>query len=74
MALDQALIASRDTESAQIGPATANTGVYGGSGGAVVTRVIDTSGAQNLVFSAQLVNAADSITLESYTVEIRYAA
>lgn len=74
MALDPALIASRNSEGAQIGPATANAGVYGGSGGTVVTKEFDTSSAQDLVFSAQLANAADSITLESYTVEIRYAA
>lgn len=49
------------------------SGTFGGFGSSsfvMGTSAIDTSQAQNVVLSAQLANAADSITLESYSVEI----
>lgn len=43
---------------------------FGTSGAALNTQTIDTTQNVNLVIATQLTNAADTITLEAYTVEI----
>lgn len=43
-------------------------------GAAVITMAIDTSIAQNLIFTAQLTNVADTATLEAYMIEALYKA
>lgn len=61
-------IANRNSKSSQIGRATA-AGI-GASTGAVVTSAVDTSVSTTLVLTGQLANAADSIVLERYLVEL----
>lgn len=39
-----------------------------------VTSAVDTTADTTLVYTAQLANAADTITLEAYTVELLYGA
>ncbi|WP_420997599.1 hypothetical protein ACKI2N_012360 [Cupriavidus sp. 30B13] len=43
---------------------------YGSGANGMSPMAVDTSVAQNLIFSAQPANAADTITLEAYTVEL----
>ena len=44
--------------------------VTGSSAGALVTSSVDTSSASTIVISGQLQSGADSVSLESYTVEV----
>ncbi len=46
------------------------SGPFGAATGAIVNIAVDTSQTQNLTLTATLANAADTITLEGYTVEI----
>jgi hypothetical protein len=66
-------ISNVNAENAQKGRGTQATGA-GGSGNAIVTSTLDTSAAVELVFTGQLANAADSLVLESYVVELFHAA
>lgn len=50
--------------------ASAGASYSGNASAAVTTFAIDTSVQQTMVFSAQLANAADTVTLEGYSVEI----
>lgn len=60
-----AIIQNRNVANSQVG------GFYGSSGGsAAVTAAIDTTVSQNLTITGQLASAGETITLESYTVEI----
>jgi len=45
-------------------------GGFGASASAILTGMVDTSVEQDLVLTGQLANGADSIVLESYTIEI----
>jgi hypothetical protein len=62
-------IANRSSASQQVGMPGNFAGV-GNSTGAVTTGTVDTTAAQDITITAQLANAADTITLESYLVEI----
>ena len=69
----QTQIANRGAQNSQISqPDT--MGAYGLSGTANKTGTIDTSAAQDLVITGQLGVGTDTITLESYLVEILYKA
>lgn len=46
------------------------TTIYGSSTSAMITGTINTANAQDLVLSGQCANGADTITLESYIVEL----
>jgi hypothetical protein len=66
---DYRAIANRNATNSQI--AMLNTGVGGGWGGANNTPIataVDTTAATEVVLSAQLANAGETITLESYQV------
>lgn len=65
-------IANRNSASSQVGNAAATSAVYGGTGVAVTTGSIDTASAVDLVLTGQLANAGETITLESYVVEVLY--
>jgi hypothetical protein len=66
---DQRMIHNRGTASSQIGmPGT--VGGFGSSGVAAVTSAIDTSQSQDITFTAQLALGTETITLESYLVEV----
>lgn len=60
-------IQNRNSPLAQVAFAGAS---FGSQGSAVITGAIDTTAAQTVVITGQLANAADSITLESYSVRI----
>jgi hypothetical protein len=66
------LIQNRNAQNAQI--AGQFTGAFAASSVAHATATIDTSAAQDLVISGQLANAAETVTLESYVVELAYGA
>ena len=65
------LIQNRNSQSSQIGRGASTTGA--GSTAAVVTGTIDTSAAQDLVFTGTLANSGETVTLESFLVELSYA-
>ncbi len=68
-------ISNRNSASSQVGASHNNAGGWGvGGGGAVLTSAINTSAAVDLLIRGQLANAADTITLESYAVELLYGA
>jgi hypothetical protein len=63
-------IENRNAVNSQIG-GPADVGGFGVLGGAVVTSAIDTdAGNVDLALTAQLANAADTITLQAYVVEL----
>lgn len=61
-------IANRNSLSSQVGRST-GAGM-GNSSGAAVTSAVDTSVSTTLVFTGQLANTGDTITLERYLVEL----
>jgi hypothetical protein len=63
-------IVNRNSASSQVGSFPSGISAFGASTSEVVTGALDTSTAQNLVFTGQLALATETITLESYTVEI----
>lgn len=72
----QGEIANRNNAAVQvytINPGAA-TGGWGSSNSATGTDTKDTTGTVDIVFSGQLANAGETITLESYEVEILYKA
>lgn len=62
-------IANRSASS-QVGFAAAAGSPFGNSGSALVTSAIDTTAAQTVTLTAQLASAAETITLESYIVQV----
>jgi hypothetical protein len=72
----QCQINNRNSQSSQVSaPAGFGSGVmFGVSGGALTTGTIDTSTSQDIVLTAALANSGETITLESYIVEVAYAA
>lgn len=67
-------IANRNAENSQVGGAASGAFNWGSTSDALTTSSVDTSLDQNLVFSGQLANGGDSISLESYLVELFYQA
>lgn len=64
-------IQNRNAQNSQVGAASgAGAGGWNGAGAAVLTASVDTSTDQSLVFTGQLATGTDSITLESYIVEV----
>jgi|SRR5215203_3192018 len=64
-------IANRNAENSQIGtPAAIGGGGFGTSTAAKVETTVDTSAAVNITFTATLTLDTESITLESYLVEL----
>lgn len=70
----QRTIHNRNAHNSQVtlGAATSNT--FATSTGALLTASIDTSAAQDLVFTGQLANAGETIALETYLVELLHGA
>lgn len=69
----QQLIQNRNAQNSQIGGYLSVT-PFGANPGAAVTSSVDTSAAADLVLSGQLANAGETVTLESYLVELLYGA
>lgn len=66
------IIQNRNSVSSQV--CRASGAASGPAATAVITGAKDTSGALDLVFTAQLANSGETITLEAYSVEIMYKA
>lgn len=67
-------IVNRNSQSSQVSSGTSITNTFGASSVAISTAAIDTSAATTLVLTGQLGVGTDAIAVESFTVEIRYAA
>lgn len=65
----QVEIANRNSESSQVAMAN-NVGGFGISSGAVITAELATTVDRDLTITAQLANSGETITLESYVVEL----
>ncbi len=72
--LSQRLIQNRNSQAAQVSAALGNTTSFGNSGNAVVTGSIDTSSDWTLAITGQLANSGETITLESFLVEVAHGA
>ncbi|MCW5141070.1 hypothetical protein [Burkholderia cenocepacia] len=66
----QTIVRNRGAANSQVGFAAAAANQYSSSGAAVVVAAVDTTKDQQLVLTARLANVAETITLESYTVEV----
>lgn len=65
----ETVIANRNSQSSQIGDPEYGNG--GGQGGfAALTSAVDTTLAQNIYITGDLTNTGETITLESYSVEL----
>lgn len=62
-------IRNRNSAASQVGW-TGSTSSFGTSSSPVITSAIDTSVAKNILIQAQLTNISDTLTLESYTLEL----
>lgn len=65
---DSRRIKNRGSADSQVGSLAAIQGGFGTSGAAVITSTVDTSAAVDLVFTGQLTNTGETITLENYEV------
>jgi hypothetical protein len=70
----QRTIQNRNAEDAQVSAGAGFGNSFGMSGNTPATTAIDTSADQTLVISGQLANAGETLTLESYLVEVCYRA
>jgi hypothetical protein len=70
-AVFQNRMANRGAANSQVG--NSNT-AFGASAAAIVTSAVDTDAAVNLVLAAQLANAGENVTLESYLIELFHGA
>lgn len=68
------LISNRNNAASQVSMALNSTNAFGNSTTAPATGAIDTASAQDIVISAQLANSSETVTLESYMVEVAYRA
>lgn len=65
----QSQITNRNATNSQVGNNNA-IGSFGGSSGGLVTSTIDTTVSHNIVITGTLANSGETITLESYLVEL----
>lgn len=72
--MTQRLIMNRNSLSSQVGAAIASANSFGLQSGTLPTSTINTGVAQDLVFTGQLTNTSEFITLEGYTIELYYKA
>lgn len=68
----QRIIQNRNSQASQVTFANATANTFTTTTGANSTGAVSTNSAQDLVITGQLTNAADSITLEMYQVEVIY--
>lgn len=72
--LQQRIIQNRNSESSQVGSAAAAGAGFGVSSGALVTSTVNTANDVTLLITGQLADGTDTVTLESYIVELLYQA
>lgn len=65
---DFRIISNRGVANSQVGPQ--NSAQFGSGSGSPATSAIDTSAATTLVITGQKASAGDTLTLESYLVEL----
>jgi hypothetical protein len=70
----QRLIFNRASQTSQVTQALGNAASFGTFAAAPLATTVDTSIEQSLVISGQLVSAGETLTLESYLVEVLYGA
>lgn len=68
---DVRVITNRNATNSQIGSAPINS-QFAGSASALPTSAVDTTASTTLVITGELANTGETITLESYTVEVMY--
>lgn len=68
------IIRNRNSASSQVGFASGASTSFTSTTGANVTAAIDTASAANLTFTVQKATGTDTMTLESYEVEVLYKA
>jgi hypothetical protein len=71
--MTQRLIQNRNSQASQVGSPLVIANTWG-PGVTPPTGVRDTASAQDIVISGQLANAGETVTLESYLVEVAYRA
>jgi uncharacterized protein YbjQ (UPF0145 family) len=72
--ITQIEIHNRNATNSQVGAPSSLTTTFGTTSGTTVTSAIDTTADSTVVISGQLANSGDTITLESYLVEVLYRA
>jgi hypothetical protein len=70
----QRLIQNRNSASSQVTVGAGTANAYAASATAPTTAAINTAVSTTLVITGQLANSGDTITLESYLVELSYGA
>lgn len=68
------LIRNRNSQSSQVGFAAAVAATFTTTTGSPTTASVDTSAATTLLFTVQKATGTDTMTLESYEVEVLYKA
>ena len=71
---EQGQITNRNAANSQVGISTGAGGGWGPSAASPTTSAHDTTSAVDITFTAQLANSGETITLESYLVELLYNA
>jgi hypothetical protein len=72
--MTQRIIQNRNSQALQVSGSAGIANAVAPNTGSPATGAIDTSVAQDLVISGQLANAGETVTLESYLVELAYGA
>lgn len=67
-------VCNRNSVSSQIGTMPGGVGGWSTTTGALVTSTANTSGSVNVTLTAQKASAGETVTLESYLVEVLYAS
>lgn len=68
------IIQNRNSASSQVGGPSASINAFGANASAPATGTINTAVAQDLVITGQMAALAETITLESFLVELLYGA
>lgn len=68
----QTEISNRNAANSQMAMASV-AGGFGTSASAIITAAVDTTVSRDIVLQGTLTNAGDTVTLESYRVELIYA-
>jgi hypothetical protein len=69
---DQREVANRNNATSQVSWRSTSIGGFGGGTAATTAGAVNTASAQQLIIYGQLANAGETITLESYIVELLY--
>jgi hypothetical protein len=73
-AMLQRIVHNRNAQNSQISGSAGNAASFGAFATVAVTAAVDMSADQSFVITGQLASAGETITLESYLVEVLYGA